>query len=58
MKRMHENEVKYMEEIPEQVQDRINYHCEALNVSNEKAPEYNMDNVSFENVMNRHNKTR
>ena len=55
---MHENEVKYMEEIPEQVQDRINYHCEALNVSNEKAPEYNMDNVSFENVMNRHNKTR
>jgi len=41
--------------ISKDVQDRIYYHLEALKISNENAREYGMGDVSFENVMNRHN---
>ena len=44
--------------IPKEVQDRISYHFEALNFSNESGTSYDMDNVSFKNIMNRHNKAR
>jgi len=44
--------------IQKDVQYRINYHSEALKISNENAREYGMSDVSFKNVMNRHNKMR
>ena len=43
---------------PKEVQDRISYHFEALNFSNEIGTSYDMNNVSFNNIMNRHNKVR
>ena len=44
--------------IPKEVQDRINYHIEALKFYNENRTGYDMDDVSFKNIMNRHNKAR
>ena len=44
--------------IPKEVQDRISYHFEALKFSDENGTGYDMNNVSFKNIMNRHNKAR
>lgn len=41
--------------IPKDVQDRIIYHLEAFKISNKNASEYDMSDVSFKNVMKRHN---
>lgn len=40
------------------VQDRIIYHLESFKISNENAREIDMGDVSFKNVMKRHNKMR